>query len=225
MKCWQALLLLAVTTAALAGCGGGSSSNGEASKSPAQILADAKQAAHDAGSVRISGTIHDSGQTIGVDLSLTSAASGGSLTLHGSKVDIVRVGRTVYIRGGAAFYKSVGAGTAGSLLAGKWLKAPTTAQDFSSLAALTQLDAFLTQVLKPSGKISKGGESTVDGQKTIQLKDGQGGSLFVATTGKPYPVELSGSSGRQGELKLTDWGAATAPTAPKHAIDISKLGG
>src|SRR6185312_3018068 len=78
-----ALLLLAAT---LAGCGG-SSSNGEASKSASAILADARQAALAADSVRVAGTIHDAGQTIGLDLSVTKGDGGGTMTIQGSKVD------------------------------------------------------------------------------------------------------------------------------------------
>jgi hypothetical protein len=73
------ILPLVATAAVLAGCGGGgSSSNGEASKSATAILADAKQAARDAGSARVTGTIHDSGQTIGLDLKITGQGGGGS---------------------------------------------------------------------------------------------------------------------------------------------------
>jgi len=217
-----AFLLLPALT--LAGCGG-SGSNGEASKSAATILADARQAALAADSVRISGTIHDVGQTIGLDLSIAKGDGGGTMTIRGSKVDVIRTGNTAYIRAGADFYKQVGAGAAvGRLLAGKWLKVPSSNPDFSPLVELTDLRAFVTQALKPEGTVTKGAETTVDGQKTIELKSSQGGSLFIATTGKPYPVEFVGHGTSSGKVTLADWDAAKAPSAPKNAIDISALG-
>jgi hypothetical protein len=220
------ILPLAATAVVLAGCGGGgSSSNSEASKSATAILADAKQAALAAGSARVTGTIHDSGQTIGLDLKITNNGGGGTMTLQGSKLDIIRLGKNVYIRAPSSFYEKVGAGkAAGQLLNGRWLKAPASTPDFADLASLTDMNAFVTQALKPEGSISKGGETTIDGQKAIELKSSKGGSLFVAETGKPYPLEFKGVGSSSGTLKLSDWGSATAPAAPKSAIDIGALG-
>jgi hypothetical protein len=218
------LALLLLLAAALAGCGG-SGSNGEASKSAATILADARQAALAADSVRVSGTIHDAGQTIGLDLSITGGDGGGTMTIQGSKVDVVRVGNTAYIRAGADFYRQVGAGSAaGRLLAGKWLKVPTSTPNFAQLVALTDFHAFVAQALKPEGTVTKGAEKTVDGQKAIELKSSKGGSLFVATSGKPYPLEFVGGGTSSGTVTLSDWGAAKPPSAPKNAIDINALG-
>jgi hypothetical protein len=219
------ILPLAATAAVLAGCGGGSSSNGEASKSASAILADAKKAALDAGSARVTGTIHDSGQTIGLDLKITTAGGGGTMTIQGSKLDIVRIAKNVYIRAPSSFYEKVGAGkAAGQLLNGRWLKAPASTPDFADLASLTDMNAFVSQALKPEGTISKGGETTIDGQKAIALKSSEGGSLYVAETGKPYPIEFKGGGGSSGTLKLSDWGSVSAPAAPKNAIDIGALG-
>jgi len=217
-----ALLLLALT---LAGCGG-SGSNGEASKSASAILADARQAALATDSVRVSGTIHELDQTIGLDLSIANGGGGGTMTIRGSKVDVVRAGDNAYIRGGAAFYQRLGGGAAAArLLAGKWLKVPSSNPDFSPLVELTDLHAFVTQALKPEGTVTKGAEKTVDGQKAIELKSSNGGSLFVATTGKPYPVEFVGGGSSSGTVRLSDWGSAKAPSAPKDSIDINALGG
>lgn len=219
------LALLLSLVAILAGCGG-SGSSGEASKSVSEILADARQAALSAESVHISGTIHDAGQTIGLDLTLGKGDGGGTMTIQGSKVDVIRVGNTAYLRAGAPFYQQVGAGAAaGRLLAGKWLKLPTSTPNFRQLVELTDLHAFVSQALKPNGTVTKGDEKSVDGQKAIELKSSKGGSLLVATTGTPYPLEFVGGNGTSsGTVKLTDWGTAKAPGAPKNAIDIGALG-
>jgi hypothetical protein len=220
------ILPVAATAAVLAGCGGGGSgSNDEASKSATAILADAKRAALAAGSARVTGTIHDAGQTIGLDLKITRRGGGGTMTLQGSKLDIIRLGKSVYIRAPSSFYEKVGAGkAAGQLLNGRWLKAPASTPDFADLASLTDMNAFVAEALKPDGTVSKGGQTTIDGQKAIELKSSKGGSLYVAATGKPYPIEFKGDGGSSGTLKLSDWGSATAPTAPKNAIDIGALG-
>jgi hypothetical protein len=220
------LILPAVAVALLlAGCGG-SSSNGEAEKSASQILADAKRAAIEAGSVKVRGTIEDQGTAIALDLLVGTDGGSGTMTIQGSKIDIIRIGNVVYLRAGADFYRQVGAGKgAGQLLDGRWLKVASTSADFKDLASFTDIDQFMKNALKPEGKISKGGETTVSGSKAIELKDSKGGSLFVATTGKPYPVEFHGGGTTSGKLVLTDFGAAVKPKAPKNPVDLAKLGG
>lgn len=217
-------LTLLLATAALAGCGG-SGSSGEASKSGAAILADARQAALAADSVRIVGTVRNAGQVISLDLSIARGSGGGTMMLNGSKVDVTRVGHTMFIRAGAEFYRRFGAGTAaGRLLAGKWVKVPTSTQNFAQLVALTDLYAFLTQSLKANGKVTKGAEKTVDGQKAIELRSTHGGSLYVATSGKPFPIELTSRVVPVGTVTLNDWNSAKTPAAPPHALDIGALG-
>ena len=220
------VIALALAAMLLAGCGGGSGSNGEADKTAAEILADAKQAARDAGSVSVTGTVKDQGTAIGLDLRIGEGGGTGSMTVDGTKVDIVRIGKVVYLRAGADFYQRVGAGAAaGQLLAGKWLKVSATQQDFKDIAQLTDIGEFVDQALKPEGTLSKGEETTVDGKKAIELKDSKGGSLFVATTGTPYPLEFEGGSTTSGKVVFADWGEKVDLTAPKNPIDLQKLGG
>lgn len=222
----RGLIVLAALVALLGACGGGSSSNGEAGKTPKQILADARRAARDAGSFRVKGTIDDAGQAIRLDLHVGRDGGTGSMTVQGSKIDVIRIGDTVYLRTGSAFYEKVGAGkSVGQLLAGKWLKAPATSASFRDLARLTDVDRFMTLALDPGGTVTKGDETTVDGQKTIELKSSKGGSLFVATTGKPYPVQLHGGDTTTGKVVFSDWGAKVDAKAPKGAVDLSALGG
>jgi hypothetical protein len=217
-------LAFLLATAALAGCGG-SGSSGEATKSGPAILADARQAALAADSVRIVGTVRNAGQVISLDLSVARGSGGGTMTLNGSKVDVTRVGHTMYMRAGAEFYGRFGAATAaGRLLAGKWVKVPTTTQNFAQLVLLTDLYGFLTQALHTNGKVTKGAVKTVVGQNAIELRSAHGGSLYVATSGKPYPIEFASPVAPAGILTLSEWNSAKAPTAPPHALDLGALG-
>ena len=218
-----AVLLFAAT---LAGCGG-SASNGEASKSASAILADARQAALDAGSVHMSGTIHSTSQTLSLDLILGSRGGGGTMTILGSKVDVIRAGNKAYIRAGAAFLKQAG-GAAGAAvapqLAGKWLKVPVTTSKFANVLVYTDLFSFVPQALRRVGTLTKGAEKTINGQKAIELRSSKGGSVFVATSGKPYPVEFDYGGASSGTITLRDWGTAKVPVAPKNALTVKSLG-
>jgi hypothetical protein len=214
-----------VAVAALAGCGGGgSSSNGVAAKTPAEILAAAKSAATTASAVHIAGSIQEGATPLTLDLHLVAAKGGsGHMSENGVGFDIVRVGNKAYIRGSEAFYKQFGGASAAQLLKGKWLVGSATSGRFSALTPLTDLQAFFTGALAGHHTLTKGAETTANGQKVIALKDGaNGGTLYVATTGTPYPVELvSPGNGKQGKVTFDQWNTTVTITAPKGAIDLS----
>jgi hypothetical protein len=218
-----------VAVVALAGCGGGgSSSNGVAAKSPAEILAAAKAAAIKASAVHIAGSIQEGTTPLTLDLHLVAAKGGtGHMSENGVGFDIIRVGNKAYIRGSEAFYKKFAGASAAQLLKGKWLVGSATAGRFAALTPLTDVHAFFTGALGRHDTLTKGAETTVNGQKVVALKDGaNGGTLYVATTGTPYPIELvSPGNGKQGKVTFDQWNTAVTITAPKGAVDISKLTG
>jgi hypothetical protein len=60
----------------------------------------------------------------------------------------------------------------------------------------------------------------------IELRSSAGGSLYVATTGEPYPVEIAQGSGTStGAVHFDDWNEPVDIVAPKNAVDIAKLKG
>jgi hypothetical protein len=231
----------------LAGCGGGSSSgstagsssggstsassgsassgNGVASESAAQIVADAKKAAAGASSVHVSGTIAESGSQLKLDLTVSNAGKAkGTITTGGASFQLVRVGKTLYIKGTEAFYKKVGGSAAASLLAGKWLKVPTTSQQFSSVGSVTNMSQLIGGTLAAHGAISKAGTTTFQGQQVVGIKDkASGGILYVATTGKPYPVGIARTGSGGGQVVFDQWGKPVSVKAPSGALDISTL--
>jgi len=218
-----------VVVAVLAGCGGGgSSSNGVAAKSPAEILTAAKTAATKASAVHIFGSIQEGSTPLTLDLHLVAAKGGkGHMSENGVGFDIVRVGNKAYIRGSEAFYKKFAGASAAQLLKGKWLVGSASTGRFAALTPLTDLQAFFKGALGRHDKLTKGAETTVNGQKVIALKDGaNGGTLYVATTGAPYPVELvSPGNGKEGTVTFDQWNTTVTITAPKGAVDLSKLSG
>ena len=77
-------------------------------------------------------------------------------------------------------------------------------------------------MLGSHGKLAKGDETTVNGVKVIAVRDTtKGGTLYVATTGTPYPVFIQ----RAGDGKITfdRWNEAFALKAPAGAVDLSKI--
>jgi hypothetical protein len=224
-------LALVLTAALLAGCGSSkneSAPNGEASKPPTQVLADAKAAATSADSVHVSGSIVSGGTPIKLDLSMVRGKGAkGSMSTNGLSFDLVGVGDTVYIQGSDEFYKHFAGAAVAQLLHGKWLKASATQGQLKSLAPLTSIGALFAGISTHHGKLTSEGATTFDCQKVAEIRDTSDNSkLYVAATGKPYPVAIVGGKQNQsGTITFDDWNSHVSLCAPKHALNISKLGG
>lgn len=219
-------LVLALLLALLGGCGSSSSAgNGAASKSPAAIVAQAKAAAAGAASAHVAGAIVDQGKPIALDMQLVSGKGGkGRITLEGRSIDLIQVGRSVYINGSKAFYSHVAGAAAAQLLQGKWLKASATASNFASLASLTNLGKLIDTALASHGTLALAGSKTVNGQQAVGVTDtSKGGTLYVATTGAPYPLELVKSGASGGRITFDRWNQAVTLTAPAGAVNINQL--
>jgi len=216
---WILLAALAV-----AGCGGGSSSNGEAKKPAAQVVADAKKAALAASSVHVTGAGSDNGQPLKLDLTIGRSGAKGHIVESGASFDLVRVGDTVYVKGDDAFLKKFAGAAAATLFHDRWLKGSINDAQLGALAPLTDLGQFFGGVLDQHGVLTNKGETTRHGAKVVEIRDStQGGSLFVAATGDPYPVALAGG-GQQGDVEFADWNVDAEIAAPKNAVDLRALG-
>jgi hypothetical protein len=208
---------------ALSACGG-ASSNGVASKSPSGIVSAALSAIDGASSAHISGTVVSGSSPISLNLSLVSGVGGtGDMSENGLSFKIVVIRNEVYINGSPGFWKHFGGATAAQVFKGKWLKAPASGQ-FASLAQLSNLHALLGTVLSTHGALTKTGTSTVQGESAVGVRDvTQGGTLYVASTGKPYPLEILKSGSQGGRIVLDDFDKSVSLTPPPGAIDISKF--
>lgn len=222
------LIPLPAVLAALAivGCGSSSSSgNGVSSKSASEILAASKAAADSASSVHVIGSLTSNGTPITLNLNLASGHGGRGQISQGSlSFNLIVVGDTIYIKGSPAFYSHFGGSAAAQLFQGKWLKAPVSGGELGSLAALTNFGQLLDQSLASHGTLAKGGASTVAGTPVIELRDtSHNGSLFVATTGKPYPIQIVKHGSETGHITFTDWNRPVSLSPPAGAIDLSQL--
>jgi hypothetical protein len=219
-------LSLAIVSGAIDGCGGGSSSgNGIADKSPTQILAATKKVSDAAKSVHVSGSLVSGGTPISIDVDLIAGKGGrGKLSQSGLAFELIEVANTVYIKGSSAFYKKIGGSAAAQLLQGKWLKAPASSSGFASIGQLTNLRQLVDQTLADHGTLSKSGTTTIGGKKVVGVTEkGKGGTLYIAATGKPYPVQISRNGAGTGTISFDRWNEAVTLAAPANAIDIAQL--
>jgi hypothetical protein len=227
------VLALALAAVLLAGCGssnGGETAkpNGEASKPAAQVLADAKAAATNAASAHVSGSIRSNGSPITLDLTtVRGKGAKGSMSTNGLSFDLVRIGDTLYIRGSDAFYKHFAGAAVAQLLHGKWLKAPAANGRLRSLTPLTSLGALFAGISSRHGKLANDGKTTYKGDSVVAIRDTSDNSkLYVAATGKPYPIAIvGGKKTESGTITFDDWNKSMSLSAPSDAIDISQFGG
>jgi hypothetical protein len=218
---------VAIAAAAIAGCG--SSTNGVESKSPKEIVSEAQKAAEGARSVRVTGSVASAAAPLSLDLQIKqSVGAKGKISEGPLSFELVRVGENVYIKGSSQFYKHFGGTEAAKLLQGKWLKAPAGSGEFRTLGGLTDIHALFDTLLaeERGASLARGATSTVNGQKVVAVQNkSKGGVLYVATTGKPFPIRVSKSGGTGGTVTFSDWNAPGTISAPaaSETIDISKL--
>jgi hypothetical protein len=230
MRVWissrAALLGAAMLAVALTGCGSSDSSgNGLLSKTPTQIVEAAKVAAASAVSAHVAGSIVSEGKPISIDMELVAGKGGkGKITLEGLDVQLIDVDKAVYINGSAAFYSHLAGSAAARVLQGKWLKAPSDSGDFASFSSLTSLEKLIGSTLASHGKLAPAGKSTVEGQPAVGVTDGsKEGTLYVAATGTPYPLEIVKSGSDGGKVVFNHWNKPVTLAPPANWININQL--
>jgi hypothetical protein len=218
-----------LAASALAACGGssgsGGSGNGIASKSPVGIVNAASQAAARASSVHIAGTITSGGTPITLDMHLVAGKGAtGQISSRGLSAKLISVGRYVYINGAESFWKAFAGPTIAQKLAGKWLKTPATGS-FSSFGSLTNMATLFSKAFGSHGTLAKGPATTVNGQQVVAVRDtSKGGTLYVATTGSPYPIEIVKTGSSAGQVTFDQYNQPVSLAPPAGAVDLTSLG-
>jgi hypothetical protein len=219
--------LAAGAAATLAGCGGDSSARGTASKSPAELVATARRIAEEAKSVLVAGLVIRDGTPLRLDFHIVRGR-GATGALHLGSIGgfkLINIGKSVYIRGPGpsfSFDQEFEGGKAAAPLKGKWLKAPSDSGQFQAVGSVTDLRHLLGMVLDQHTSFTKGHASYIDGEPVIELKDTSGGSVDVATTGEPYPMQIT-KAGGSNVIIMDQWNRPIAIKAPSNVIDVEKL--
>jgi hypothetical protein len=233
LTCRHASLLGALFAAVsvpllVAGCG--SSDNGVASKPASEILAATRAAAHRASSVHVlasSKITH--GGSLTLDASLAKQQAHAHISLYGLNLAAVRDGDLLYIKGNRRFNARLEATMGVKVPSGVWLKGTVTS--LGLVGSFTDISRELPLILSGSGAVTKGAHVTINGQPAIALKLTRKlytGTLYVATTGQPYPLKLIKSPkttglSETGQTTFTHWNDPVTVTPPANAVDISQL--
>lgn len=215
---------LAVAALVLTGCGSDKpKDNGVAAKSATDIVAAAKAAVKAKGSVHVVGTgsLEGAAMTFDARIRTKDDAGTGTLTVKGARIDLVRLGDKLYIKGDQAFFTAQGLpATLVSRVAGKWLVSAAGSGPLADLGTFFSLD----ELLKPEGTIEKGIRTTIHGRAVIEVKDtsqDNPGSLYVRTTGDPVVEQITSSGTDKATLDFTEYGVKVDVTAPAGAVDLN----
>lgn len=178
-----------------AGSGSGSaSSSPTASSGPSaqEILESAKKASAEVTAVRVVGDVPDDKQVMTVDLRATKTGpSRGDITLKDGRLQVYVFGSTAYLKANNAFWKSAAGAQAARVLSGKYLKTPATSQEFKEFTSLIRTTSLFEQMLEATGgTLTKGEETQIRGVSAVGLTDGSGQTLYVATQGPSYVLQV-----------------------------------
>lgn len=233
-----AVPLVALVAVGLAGCGSSSgssgkpapsgsggassasaaaaSSNGEQSKTPQQVLADAKSALFNAQAVHVKGTESQQGQTQMLDVQFQGEDTAGTLTISGITLNVVKTGGKVYLKAPEQFWAKTAGPAAAPKLANRWLVQDAAMAGNVSALTLQGVAASLNAAdspLKPGVTTSQ-----VDGQPAVVVTEQDGSTLAVASTGTPLPLQVIGNGAAKGSLSFTGYGQRQPITAPPGAV-------
>jgi hypothetical protein len=162
----------------------------------------------------------------------------GSVGLGGKQgsVRIVKRGNTVWVKPDADFWKNrtPGVGSAlAAILAGRYVKGSASDPRLSNLASACDLDTFQKVVSDNAstdkGTLRKGRKTTLAGTPVVPLVrtwHGQKLTMYVAATGKPYPLRMDATGGSPKtdatvSLSAFDKPVPTTTPSPDETVDIS----
>jgi hypothetical protein len=215
-----ALVLACAAVSGLAACGSSAKSNGEASKSAAQVLTDTKNALLQSSSVHVKGTLTESGKAETIDFSAVGADTNVTLTGAGTNLHLIKAGSQIYVNAPAAFWTQNGVGAQASKVAGKWIKVPSSQVSDQSQITLQGLAASFNATDSPlKSQVTK---SKLDGKSVVVLEQANGSKLSVAATGKPVPLQIVNNGSSKGTLTFDGYGKQPSVKAPAGALSVQQ---
>ena len=202
--------------------------NGVQQLSAREILARAKKAARQAGSVHMIGVVREGNQPVELDVRLQGERGLGLIRSNGTTVRVVKVGSDVYVQGNDAFYEQFSGPETARLLRGKWLRGSSRRPPLAQPAHLLDVDKLLNRTLPSEDEVTKGRETLVGDLRAVELTAATTHSVVtVALTGEPYPlsVEPGGKDTDKGHLRFSEWGEPVRVQAPPadSVVDPAQL--
>jgi hypothetical protein len=186
-----------------------------------EILAQARDAFLAAPSVHAKGVLLTDGTSYSIDLRLVKGRGAfGTVGSKGGTITVVRVGGAAYVAlDPASLRAATGSPEAARRYAGKFFSVTSAnRKSFAPFVALTDAAQAFGPALTPTGTVTKGAVTTVNGRRVVDLlvDGGSSGDVYVALDGPPYPVRIGFGKGGQ-RVDFDAYGAKVALAAPRKA--------
>ncbi|MER6445945.1 hypothetical protein DEJ51_31565 [Streptomyces venezuelae] len=213
--------------------------NGMADKSAQAIAQASREAMTGLTSMRMVGKVTDASGTTGLDLRFDEQGDCvGTVTPPGDagKADIVKRGDDVWMKLDDDLLRSQVPGPAAedaiALVDGRYLHGTTDSPMLSDFAQVCDLGFFKKEFSSksPGEQLTKGSETTVDGQPaiTVTSRSATGTGVYqVSTEDEPYLLKVEGSekSGKRVVASFSDFDepVTAEPPAAADSVDLSEL--
>jgi hypothetical protein len=200
------------------------SGSGEATKSAALIVKDARLATASVSSVEVKGALTEDGDHVALDIVAGQDAGAGSLTDKGATFHAILRPPKLYLMASASSWKKAsGSAAAAKLLAGRWLETADNSSGFGSFSDLLRIGKLVSKLSSPQS-LAKGPVTTFDGVRAVPITDTKKDStLYAAATGKPYILAIVGHGAKSGMVTFTHYNSAKIPAAPAHSVSLKRL--
>jgi len=218
----------------LAACGGSAGSPTSIAGSPSatatartagQLVTQMKSAVRAASSMELAGELPNGGHPVSLDLGVhRSGELAGTITQDGVPLRLIGAGGRYYVKATPAFLRELHSPAAVcTVMCGKYVEL-TSAQG-RELASGLSMPSLTRSLLAGLPTFSKQGSTTIAGQPVITLRGADGSTLYVAATGRPYPVRVVAPPGHHESVRFSRWDNVAAPAAPRgdQVINLSQL--
>ncbi len=196
--------------------------NGVEELGPKQILNQANKAALSARSMRLIGTSPQAS----LDLVVTQDSSDGSRTAGETTLKTRVVDGTIYIKADADYWTQAFNAKKAKRIGDKWVTGDLNNPKLESFKQTSIMKPLMKQFLRTDGTVEVGDVGVSQGQPAVPLTSNIG-TLWIATTGKPYPLMITSSPDQAevSEVDFTDWNKKVVIKAPpkKKTISLADL--
>jgi len=196
-----------------------------------QWLAKALKAEIGVGSVHIDGTIKQGKRVITLHLVVNGTGEGGgNFVQQGNKINILRVGPTLYFKAPTAFWSKSASPTQAQTYGDRWIELSALDVRFQSFDQfLDAADVVAAAFQGHTQPLTVGKPTTYAGHKVVIIKDvvhkngkTSKGSMYVGASGKAYVYKIvNNTPGNLATLVFSHYSKAVPITVPPNAINLT----
>lgn len=199
--------------------------NGIATKSAPAIVDAAGAALVSARTFEIQATSASSGSPASVTFKIGGKNLGeGSFVTSSLSFQAEELHGLDYFRS-ETLWNQVGGPTLQGALGNRWVYISASSATATELTAvfgtLTSPPTMAKQLTKDAQTSVRGKVGIIDGEPVISVTEPKAGTIYVATTGKPYPLRWE--QGTVGRVVFSDFGARFNIKAPKGAVNLAAI--